>query len=103
MVQTCEEGETAWVELADDGEDPHELENPAPTVTIGEAENDGHGDDDAPDAAAGHGDGSDDGGADEDGSDVTPMNIAGFGTGVAGVILGGAALLYARRRTRVER
>src|SRR5699024_5866918 len=31
-VQTCEEGETPWVQIPDDGQDAHDLESPAPSV-----------------------------------------------------------------------
>ena len=37
VVQKCVKGETAWTEVAADGQDPEELEHPAPTVTITEA------------------------------------------------------------------
>jgi uncharacterized protein YcnI len=38
VVQTCEEGETAWIETAADGERPDDLEHPAPLVTLTAAE-----------------------------------------------------------------
>ncbi len=34
VVQRCAEGETAWTEVAADGQDPEELAHPAPTVAI---------------------------------------------------------------------
>jgi periplasmic copper chaperone A len=34
VVQTCESGETAWIEVPAKGEDGHDLELPAPTVTL---------------------------------------------------------------------
>ena len=37
VVQSCEIGETAWTEIAADGQDPHDLESPAPTVTVTDA------------------------------------------------------------------
>ncbi|MET0296728.1 MAG: YcnI family protein [Microbacterium sp.] len=43
VVQGCVEGETAWVDLAEDGQDPHDLESPAPVVTISAATEDEHG------------------------------------------------------------
>lgn len=43
VVQSCVEGETAWVELAEDGEDPHDLEAPAPLVAVATASADAHG------------------------------------------------------------
>lgn len=35
VVQTCVDGSVAWVEIPAEGEDPHELDAPAPTVTVG--------------------------------------------------------------------
>lgn len=35
VVQTCEHGETAWVQVPADGQDPHELSAPAPSITLG--------------------------------------------------------------------
>lgn len=42
VVQSCTEGENAWVEIAEEGQDPHDLDSPAPTVTVVEATDDGH-------------------------------------------------------------
>ncbi|SJM63632.1 YcnI family protein [Gulosibacter sp. 10] len=33
-VQTCEEGESAWVQIAAEGQDPHELELPSPELQV---------------------------------------------------------------------
>lgn len=35
VTQTCATGETAWTQIAEDGEDPHDLEAPAPVVEVG--------------------------------------------------------------------
>ncbi|WP_342000638.1 YcnI family protein [Microbacterium sp. LWH7-1.2] len=35
VTQTCAEGETAWTQVAEDGEDPHDLDAPAPLVAVG--------------------------------------------------------------------
>ncbi|MEU1972348.1 DUF1775 domain-containing protein [Microbacterium sp. NPDC019599] len=43
VTQECVEGETAWVEVAADGEDPESLEAPAPVVAVGEVAADAHG------------------------------------------------------------
>lgn len=43
VIQTCEEGETAWIEIPAEGEDGGDLETPAPGVTLTEAEVDGSG------------------------------------------------------------
>lgn len=37
-VQTCQEGESAWVQVAAEGEDPHDLDLPAPVLTVTAAE-----------------------------------------------------------------
>lgn len=37
-VQTCEQGETAWVQIPDDGQDADELDAPAPGVEVVAAE-----------------------------------------------------------------
>lgn len=46
VTQVCVDGETAWTEFAEEGQDPHDLESPAPVVEVGAvaAEGDGHGD-----------------------------------------------------------
>ena len=45
VVQTCIEGSTEWTQLAEDGEDPHSLDAPAPVVEVAAAAAaaDGHG------------------------------------------------------------
>ncbi|MCH6232285.1 DUF1775 domain-containing protein [Microbacterium sp. CFH 31415] len=44
VTQVCAVGETAWTEIAEDGQDPHDLDAPAPLVEVGAvAEDDGHG------------------------------------------------------------
>ncbi len=57
VVQECVAGQTAWAEIAADGEDPHDLDAPAPVVAVGEiaADDGGHGHTDTD----GHGDGTD--------------------------------------------
>lgn len=43
-VQTCEAGESAWVQLPAAGQDPHELDLPAPAIAVVAASDHGHGD-----------------------------------------------------------
>lgn len=43
VTQQCEAGEAAWVEIAEDGQDPHDLEYPAPVVVVGAAADAEHG------------------------------------------------------------
>ncbi len=35
VTQTCAEGETAWTQIAEEGEDPDDLDAPAPLVEVG--------------------------------------------------------------------
>lgn len=49
VVQQCVDGATEWTQLAEDGEDPHSLDSPAPVVTVTEAAAGGHGEHDADD------------------------------------------------------
>lgn len=35
VTQTCAAGETAWTQIAEEGEDPHDLDAPAPLVEVG--------------------------------------------------------------------
>lgn len=42
VVQGCEEGENAWIQIPEDGEDAHSLESPAPAITVVESSEDGN-------------------------------------------------------------
>jgi len=44
VIQTCEEGEVAWIEIPAEGEDGEELKSPAPSVTVTAPEENGDGD-----------------------------------------------------------
>ena len=115
-IQTCEKGETAWTEVAAEGQDSHELESPAPSFEILPASaEDAHGDgaseeadadgaEGAEDSAAPAGDASDDSaeaaGAVDDGDDgdgSAALGWAGLVAGLLGLAAGGIAL--ARTRT----
>ena len=50
VVQECVEGATEWTQLAENGEDPHSLDAPAPVVSVIAAPAGGHGEHDAPEA-----------------------------------------------------
>lgn len=56
VVQQCEVGEAGWVELAEDGADPHDLEYPAPVVLVGAEAESGHADHSDHSGHSGHGD-----------------------------------------------
>ena len=90
IVQTCEKGETGWTEEAADGQDPEELEHPAPLVTITAAEGDGHGGEaEEPAATTDESDDSDD--------DGNGLALAGLGAGILGIVIGGLALARSRK------
>jgi periplasmic copper chaperone A len=38
VIQTCEDGEEAWIEIPAEGQDEDELESPAPSITVTDAE-----------------------------------------------------------------
>lgn len=42
VVQTCDDGENAWVEIPAKGQDPHDLEGPAPGLTLTHGHDHGH-------------------------------------------------------------
>jgi uncharacterized protein YcnI len=83
VIQSCVEGETAWVETAEDGGSTEELDAPAPVVTVLEA-----GTDDAADAAE-----------DAAGDGTSALSIAALVAGLLGLAAGVTALLMARRRS----
>jgi uncharacterized protein YcnI len=97
-IQTCQQGRTAWVEIPEDGQDPHALESPAPGFEVVAADDGGHGaEEDAgqdaePVASAGSGDG-----ADADDSRAEALGWAGLGAGVLALVVAGLALVRSRR------
>lgn len=81
VEQVCSEGATSWSEIAEDGQDPHELALPAPVVTLAEA-SDAHG---APGAA--HEEVAGEQAAADDAADPLPVAL-----GAAGLLAALAAL-----------
>jgi uncharacterized protein YcnI len=90
-VQTCEKGETAWVEVPTDGAGADDLEHPAPAVTITAADESGHGSSD---------DGTEANSDAASASAVKPdrTGLLGLAFGIAGLALGGTALVQVRRQ-----
>lgn len=87
VLQSCEAGETNWNELAEDGQDPHELEHPAPTLAMTTADTE-H--DAAPvgvDLAASSGETT--------AAVPSEPDLVARGLGLAGLILGAAGILVA--------
>ena len=88
VIQTCVDGSTEWTQLAEEGEDPHSLDAPAPVVEVAAAAADGHGEHDSADEA-GDADDADSAAADESGA----SNALGTALGAGGLVAGVAALV----------
>jgi periplasmic copper chaperone A len=99
VIQRCEEGQTDWIQIAAEGED--EPEHPAPAIHVVAGDGTGgHGDaaaDDAVEEAAVDGEQAaavtD---ADDDGGDA--LAIVALVVGALGLVVGGVALVSARKR-----
>ena len=102
IVQTCEKGEIAWTEVPEEGQDAEELEHPAPLVTVTEAEEgDHHGggaSDEEPEATTDATDADSADGVDDTDDDGNGLALAGLGTGIAGIVVGGVALARSRKQ-----
>lgn len=104
VLQTCATGETDWAQIAEEGQDPHDLDAPAPVVAVGEVaatDDDGHGSGDGHASEAPHdsdadGDGTHAEAAGSDAGDPVARWLAG-GALVAAVAALGVTLL--RRRS----
>ncbi|MGO1798654.1 MAG: YcnI family protein [Microbacterium gubbeenense] len=94
VEQQCETGVNEWVEIAEEGQDPHDLDSPAPVVTVADAADAGtdagHGDHDAAESVAPS--------AEEAASDPAP--VIGIALGSAGLLAGIVALVIAIRASR---
>lgn len=89
VVQTCEQGETGWVQIPEAGQDAHALDAPAPSVTVLAATGDsGHGDTATVDTA-GHGEET----AAAPAADQTPLVVTSLVVGALGLIVALIALL----------
>lgn len=90
VVQECVEGSTEWTQLAEDGEDPHSLDAPAPVVSVSADSSSAHGQhDDAQSVEATSGS--------SDAADPLPVALGAGGlvAGLAGLVV--AVLAYRRR------
>ncbi len=76
-VQTCEEGESAWIEVPADGQSEEDLELPAPSLTL------------TPAAAEDR---------DEPADDGSDLGSWGLGVGLLGLLVGAFAVVQGRRR-----
>ena len=92
VIQTCVEGSTEWTQLAEDGEDPHSLDAPAPIIDVVAATGDAHGEhgaaEESGDAAA-----TDE--ADAPDGLATALGAGGLVAGVAALVV--SVLAYRRK------
>jgi periplasmic copper chaperone A len=93
-VQTCKRGETAWIEVPGEGQDPDELASPAPAFEITADETSGH---QEPAAAAGESGGGTAAAA-GDAGETDPLALGALGVGLLGLLAGTAAIVLQRRR-----
>ena len=93
VVQTCEQGETAWVETAADG-DTEELEAPAPTVTLLAAGDTAEGSTQESPVEETSAETTDD-----SSTSTTALSVAALVAGLVALAVGVLALVTARRRT----
>jgi periplasmic copper chaperone A len=91
-VQTCAKGETAWIEVPEEGQDAEELESPAPAFEVLPAEESGA-------EATATSDSVQEASAEttDDGSDV--LSWVALGVGALGLVVGGTALARSRKTT----
>ena len=98
VLQSCEEGETYWAQIPAEGEDPHSLEAPAPTITLTGAEEHGHAEEASAetDISAESAD-LESASASNDTSGAATAGYVGLGAGLLGLLAGVAALLRTRK------
>ena len=99
-LQTCETGQTDWSEIAKDGQDPHSLKAPAPSITITEAAGaEGH----SAAASTPHSteQSTEQASAATD-SGAQARSWAGLAAGVGGLALGGVALARSGAKRKQE-
>jgi periplasmic copper chaperone A len=89
-VQTCEKGETAWVQVPADGQNPDDLEHPAPGFTVTEAAKEGA---DAAPAAGVALAGAESAAGDNDSGGTSAVSWIALTAGILGLLLGGFAVL----------
>jgi uncharacterized protein YcnI len=102
-IQTCEQGETGWIEVPSEGQDAEELEYPAPAFEILPAGDDAHGGSDEEasetdaEATADATDDTQEAAATTEGTSA--VGWAGLVLGALGLLAGGTALARSRKTT----
>lgn len=93
VVQTCEDGEVAWIQRPDEGDDAAELDAPAPSVHVAAADTE---DTRAPAQTAEEGIADQHTGPDQPGG-TNALSVVALLVGATGLILGLLALLRGRK------
>jgi uncharacterized protein YcnI len=97
-LQSCETGQTDWSEIAKDGQDPHSLKAPAPSITVTEAAD--------PHAPASHAASTTAADTDQAAavtdSGADARSWAGLAAGLGGLVLGGVAFARSSSRRKAE-
>jgi len=93
VEQQCGAEVNEWVEIAEDGQDPHDLESPAPVVSVAEQSGDGS-------AAASHADAADTTTTSASDASADVASTTGIVLGSAGLLAGVVALVIAVRASR---
>ncbi|WP_091232290.1 YcnI family protein [Microbacterium sp. 3J1] len=83
VIQTCVEGSTEWTEIAEDGQDPHSLDAPAPVVEVAAAADGSHGEHGATAEAT----------REESDAEAPATDALGTVLGASGLVAGVAALV----------
>jgi uncharacterized protein YcnI len=97
VVQSCVEGSTEWTQLAEDGEDPHSLDAPAPVVEVVAAATNGHGEHGSAENAGETGPGQSDAAEETETSTAlgTTLGAGGLVAGIAALVV--SVLAYRRK------
>ncbi|NJC21167.1 uncharacterized protein YcnI [Arthrobacter pigmenti] len=95
VLQSCVEGETDWAQIPAEGEDPHSLEAPAPTITLTGAE-EGHGEEATAEETA-EAANLESASTSNDTSGSAAAGYVGLGAGLLGLIAGVTALIRTRK------
>jgi uncharacterized protein YcnI len=99
-LQSCETGQTDWSEIAKDGQDPHALKAPAPSITVTPAAGAGHSE--AATASDSHSSAASTGEALVTDSGADARSWAGLAAGIGGLVLGGVAFFRSGARSKTS-
>jgi uncharacterized protein YcnI len=96
-IQTCEQGETAWIQIPAEGQTEEDLEEPAPSMVL-EVGAGGHAHEEEAAAAEDEAGATEDETAAAEDTPTDPLVIAALVVGGLGLIAGGTALVVSRRK-----